>query len=403
MRNILALVVVLMLHAEGAMSAVVGQESARRKAESVGLCREMSLVAMASGEAPAYYVFNASALDGGFVIVSGDDRVGDVLGYSDRGCFSPDDLPPALIDWLSEWEEQILEIREGRLALPSRVARAPHPSIAPMLTTKWGQQSPYSRMTPEYREYCHSATGCLAVAMAQLLKYWASDTPTDSIPAYVTDTRKLEVEALPPTTFNYAIMEDYYDDRSPLDEGLFEVAKLMRYCGQAAKMDYDINSGAVTSGEYLVKYFGFATGYTDKYHVTHMTNWEDLLYAELEAGRPMLYSGKKINGSGHVFVVDGYEDDYFHINWGWNGNYNGFFKVTAANRDNPSGGSFTDGYRYAQMAVIGLRPANATAVTMPRHDNSSAQQLVYDLQGHRVNAPAGKGIYIIGGKKVAVK
>jgi hypothetical protein len=239
--------------------------------------------------------------------------------------------------------------------------------------------------------------------MAQVLKYWASQTPTKEIPGYTTEELGLQLDALPATTFNYAIMRDEYD-MLEWDEGAQEVARLMRYCGQAAQMDYDVYSGAETSGDYLHRYFGFKPSFTDKYYVEHMSGWEDLIYDELAAGRPVIYSGKKMTGflkfSGHVYVVDGYDGDgLFHINWGWNGNDDGFFVLTSAND-----------YDIAmlQMAVIGLEPeGNATSIeALPaaaRLQDVTSQPL-FDLQGRRImNHRQKKGLRIVDGRLVYIK
>ena len=363
------------------VAAVVTRHEAQQKAEAqLGGDRQLELVLAAPGEQPAYYVFN-DRRGQGFAIVAGDDRMGDILGYSNEGCFNPDDMSPAMTEWLERMEHEQVMVREGR-AVPRRAPRRAA-AVSPMLTTKWGQR--------------------WAVVMAQVLKYWASQTPTKEIPGYTTEELGLQLDALPATTFNYAIMRDEYD-MLEWDEGAQEVARLMRYCGQAAQMDYDVYSGAETSGDYLHRYFGFKPSFTDKYYVEHMSGWEDLIYDELAAGRPVIYSGKKMTGflkfSGHVYVVDGYDGDgLFHINWGWNGNDDGFFVLTSAND-----------YDIAmlQMAVIGLEPeGNATSIeALPaaaRLQDVTSQPL-FDLQGRRImNHQQKKGLRIVDGRLVYIK
>ena len=364
------------------VAAVVTRHEAQQKAEAqLGDDRQLELVLAAPGEQPAYYVFN-DRRGQGFAIVAGDDRMGDILGYSNEGSFNPDDVPPAMTEWLERMEHEQVMVREGR-AVPRRAPRRAA-AVSPMLTTKWGQRWPYNRMAPEYT-------------------YWASQTPTKEIPGYTTEELGLQLDALPATTFNYAIMRDEYDMHE-WDEGAQEVARLMRYCGQAAQMDYDVYSGAETSGDYLHRYFGFKPSFTDKYYVEHMSGWEDLIYDELAAGRPVIYSGKKMTGflkfSGHVYVVDGYDGDgLFHINWGWNGNDDGFFVLTSAND-----------YDIAmlQMAVIGLEPeGNATSIeALPaaaRLQDVTSQPL-FDLQGRRImNHQQKKGLRIVDGRLVYIK
>ena len=279
---------------------------------------------------------------------------GQLVAFSDEGMFDADHQPPAVQEWLGQMELEAQLLREGSASVHRAPRRAAY--IAPMLTTRWGQRLPYNLMAPEYDEGAHCATGCVATAMAQILKYWSAAIETKEIPGYTTETLGLQLEALPPATFDYGLMLDEYEDMFDRSESAYEVAKLMRYCGQAAEMDYDINSGAYTIGRYLAEYFGFSADYEDKDHWTHLIDWDELIYDELAAGRPMLYSGKKLSGAGHVFVVDGYKDGYFHINWGWNGSNTGFYKLTLANPYDPDSAYLWEGYRWAQRAVIGLQP-----------------------------------------------
>lgn len=367
-------------------------------------------VELADGQA---YTIQHRLADGqGFTITLGDE----VVGYSDQGALEADDLPPALTELLEQLSVEQQLVRKGRAQrhVPRRAA-----AVAPMLTTRWGQRMPYNLMCPEYAEGSHCATGCLAVAMAQVLKYWAADIPTTDIPAYTTETLGINMPALPATSFNYSIINDAYEDPFDRSESTWEVARLMLYCGQASQMDYDISSGSYTMGRYLSDYFGFSSEYTDKDHWTHLIDWEDYIYEEMAAGRPVIYSGKKMSGAGHVFVVDGYENGYFHINWGWNGSDNGFFKLTLANPDDPDSAYLWEGYRWLQMAVVGLQPdPTATGITaLPAVSSTSETSLLgsstadydsakahsaprFDLQGRRIIHPRAHGLYISNGKKV---
>ena len=330
---------------------------------------------------------------------------GHVVAFSDEGQFDFENMPPAMQGWLALMEHEALLLQRGK----ATVHRAPRRAadIPPMLTTRWGQRLPFNLMTPEYDEGAHCATGCVATAMAQILKYWSATIETKEIPGYTTESLGLQLEALPPTTFDYDLMVDEYEDMFDHSESAYAVAKLMRYCGQAAEMDYDINSGAYTIGRYLADYFGFSADYEDKDHYTHLIGWDDLIYDELADGRPMLYSGKKMTGAGHVFVVDGYKDGYFHINWGWNGSNNGYYKLTLANPDDPDSAYLWEGYRWAQRAVIGLQPdPAATGLNTMRCDSVATNGTArgyYNLQGQHIAKPTKPGMYINNHKTVIVK
>ncbi len=402
----LILFLVLLLFYQVLLAGSISRQVAQQKAETCQRSNgKVKLVFAAEGEDPAYYIFN-NEKESGFVIVSGDDAVDALIGYSDTGAIDPQNMPPAMIELLEAVGQKISLVRQGKTTVRRASRRAA--AITPMLTTSWGQRWPYNRMAPEYEEGQYCAAGCLAVAMAQLLKYWAPTSETKAIPGYQTEELGLVLEELPPRTFNYALMRDVYG-MFDWDDSAREVAALIRYCGQAAQMDYDINSGAETSGSYLADYFGFQQSYTDKVYYTHMIDWEGLLYEELEAGRPMLYSGKKINGSGHVFVVDGYQDGYFHINWGWDGSSNGFFDISYANPDEPDGGSWLDklrdGYQWLQMAVIGLQSSETSGIqSVVDVKEPIGNAPWYTLDGRCLRTmPMRKGLYVHLGRKIVVK
>ena len=353
----------------------------------------LGLVALAQN-----YVINNNVPAGTGFTIKVD---GHVVAFSDEGHFDADNMPPAVEGWLAAMEHEALLLQRGE-ATPHRAPRRAG-NIEPLMTTRWGQRLPFNLMTPEYDEGAHCATGCVATAMAQILKYWSANIETKEIPGYTTETLGLQLEALPPTTFDYHLMNDAYDDMFDKSASAYAVAKLMRYCGQAAEMDYDVYSGAYTVGSYLAQYFGFSADYEDKDHWTHLIDWDDLIYEELEAGRPMLYSGKKMSGAGHVFVVDGYKDGYFHINWGWDGNNNGYYKLTLANPDDPDSAYLWEGYRYLQRAVIGLQPdPAATRISTIRRDSLTTDSY-YNLQGQRIANPTRPGLYIHHGRKVVLK
>lgn len=323
-------------------------------------------------EASPYYVFNASN-DKGFVIVSGDDCVGDdlVLGYTAQGSFHADAVPATLQGWLDDMAERIaLASRQGMRAR----AVAIHDNIAPLVTAEWGQgENTYSPAFP-YNAFCPvldgalCLTGCMATALSQVLYCyrWPQGPIDGELPAYsMVDGRF--VEALPATTFDWDNMLDHY--RQPTTEAQqTAVATLMRYCGQVVQMDYTpwVSNGFYYDTDILVNQFGYDQGLrlavSDEYTVG---GWDEMIYQELKEGRPLVYMGFS-TGGGHAFVVDGYEvqegSGYYHVNWGWDGRGNGFYKINLLNPDlSGAGGSTTkDGYNNGQQALIGLQPAKSS-------------------------------------------
>lgn len=327
--------------------------------------------------ADAYYVFNVGQGDG-FVIVSGDDRTAPILGYADRGTFDASRMPDNLKAWLAGYADQMRQLDVKTITRPAAGAqRAPlrakaKYSIAPMLPTLWDQEAPYNGSCPEFFNMGTSATGCVATAMAQVMYYhqWPAAT-TQQIPAYQCSTiwgglGQISVPAVAAgTPLAWDKMKPTYNANDEDTEACQAVATLMAACGASVHMNYANNanggsSAAITAtADALVDYFDYSAT-TRKIHREDYSyaEWLELMYAELEAQRPVLYGGQS-SGGGHAFVVDGYDGEgLFHINWGWGGWCNGYFALSVANPGSSSGtgaSSTEDGYSYGQDAVIGIK------------------------------------------------
>ena len=329
--------------------------------------------------ASPYYVFNATASQG-FVIVSGDDCVGDnlVLGYTSQGSFDAEAIPDNMQWWMDEMATQISEL--SRFGVKAR-AVALHDDVPHLVTASWDQgrnsfnpQNPYNALCPETDgRLC--LTGCMATALSQVLYYyrWPQGPIGGDLPAYTTCNGRM-MEALPATSFDWDDMVDSYNQPTTETQQM-AVAKLMRYCGQLIQMDYtpQVSNGYAYDVDLLVNLFGFDQGvYTAKANDYTVSGWDELLYNELKEGRPLVYAGRS-TGAGHAFVIDGYEvsdgSGYFYVNWGWNGDGNGFYKISLLNPDTSgAGGSTTkDGYSREQQALIGLQPAKSATVNYGRY------------------------------------
>ena len=203
----------------------------------------------------AFYVFNADN-EGGFVIVSADDRTPAVLGYADKGRLDMNRMPRNMQNWLEGYARQIQSLRsgEGTAAAPQVLGKP----VNVMLTCRWGQGNPYNLDCPLDGKV-RSLTGCGATALAQYL-YYHKPKAAKAIPAYTTETKKIAVEALPAYTFKWDVMKDVYTEKETSeDASAMEVAKLMRYAGQSASMDYTSDQSAgLPESEALIKYFGFS-------------------------------------------------------------------------------------------------------------------------------------------------
>ena len=303
---------------------------------------------------PAYYVFNAED-NAGFVIISGDDAIDEVLGYSTSGNFDFDNMPSNVRAWMQGYVEQISNL--ATYSVPARASSNQLQAISPLITTKWNQDAPYNNMCPDHNGK-KSVTGCTATAMAQVMNYhqWPKGKTT-MIPSYITETHKLSVSALGQTVFAWDEMRDKY---STNDEGQ-SVAQLMRYCGQSLQSDYSSGETGAFSMDVpyaLQTYFNYDQNMELKYIDFYtISEWEKLIYDELNAARPVMHFGYSMGG-GHAFVCDGYDGKgLFHFNWGWGGSYDGYYKMVLLNPGTGGIGSGSaDGYAYGQQIIVGVQP-----------------------------------------------
>ena len=315
----------------------------------------------------AYYVFNSNLKNDGFVIVAGDDRAPAVLGYSDNGYFDSNDVPPAMQEMLEGYAAQIEELDKGAQAATQLQAR---PAIRPLVPAVWSQNNPFNILFPYLPNGNHAYVGCVATAFAQVMYYWQWPTrPTRSIPAYTstyaissTDTLIINMPELPIVDFDWNSMQDTYLTTDTSSPAALAASRLSLYCAQSVEMNFKTgSSGATTSSVPLraATYFDYdASAHMEGRDSYSTLGWAALLYAELTAGRPVIYSGSKKN-SGHSFICDGYDGNgMFHINWGWNGQSNGYFLLNVLNPDLQGTGSAsgTYGYIYSQGAIVGFQP-----------------------------------------------
>ena len=324
-----------------------------------------SLNAPSTSERAAYYVFNGAKDHSGYVIVAGDDRAPAVLGYSDNGTFDVQNIPEAMQELLDSYAEQIEALNQGEQV--DQLA-SPGPAIGPLMTSTWSQKSPYNHLLP-FVNGSRAVVGCAATAMAQVMYYWKWPArPTTSIPAYTTESFSIYMPELEPIDFNWDAMQDSYLTSDTLSEASLAAATLSLYCAQALQMNFqDGSSGATTSRAplWLSTYFGYKASAHSVWRFNYTTDeWADLLYQELTASRPVIFSASKKSG-GHAFICDGYNGEgLFHINWGWNGQSNGYFLLNVLNPDLQGTGSASGvyGYIYNQAAIVGIEPGEGDNV-----------------------------------------
>ena len=316
-------------------------------------------ITISNNQIPVYYIFNQTN-EQGFVIIAAEDDVMPVLGYSLESDYSGDDKPPALSNWLDNYKDQILFVREHNLKTTKEIQNewkkySSKPEnlaltkefIGPMIQTAWDQDCYYNEQCPvDNSGACeHARVGCVAVAMAQVLKYYSYPPQGTGSHGYYSSYGYLSVN-FGATTYDWDAMPDYITDNN------FDIAQIGYHCGVAIEMMYGPNgSGAYSEdvGPALMNYFGYSSGATlENKEFYSNSEWEELLRSELDELRPMYYSG--YGSGGHAFVCDGYHDDnHFHFNWGWGGMYNGYFYVSSLNPG-------THNYSEWQQVLINLKP-----------------------------------------------
>ncbi|MBO4800400.1 MAG: C10 family peptidase, partial [Bacteroidaceae bacterium] len=307
----------------------------------------------------------------GFIILSADERAADVLAYSTTG--SLESIPDNMRAWFAGYQDQLryLATQPATAAGPRRTEgeiTAKNP-ISPLLTTMWNQKEPYNLKCPTFINGERCVTGCVATAMAQVMYYhqWPDSTIAE-IPSYISSPSYnggIAMDSIPAGLhFDWENMTEIYQgDES--EEQIEAISTLMLAAGASVRMNYrDFLNGGSSSALYdvpyaLKTYFDYSPALHYEYRAHYTADvWEQMVYDELKAGRPVLYQGSSSGGT-HDFVVDGYSEGFFHINWGWgNDNSEVYCRLTVLNPGNNSGAgasSTLDGYSSDQSAVFGIK------------------------------------------------
>lgn len=302
------------------------------------------------------YIFSTGK---GFVVLPNEDTAPALLGYSDSGEL---DLQsnPSLSEWFDFYNRQLNYLKnhpEDKEAL--KVSHKSRQEISPLLKTEWNQEYPYNLLCPKVDGH-ETVTGCVATAMAQVMKYHNYPEHGKGTHSYMWRPGEEELsfnyDSIP---FQWNLMENVYDKESS-NEARHAVAELMLGCGISVDMHYEPGgSGAATvmMGEALIDIFGYSKSLWMPNRAYYgYEEWEEMIYSNLAEGLPVLYSGAGTDG-GHQFVCDGYSSDgYFHFNWGWGGLSNGYFLLTALNPDHLGVGGGAGGFNTSQVATLGVRP-----------------------------------------------
>ena len=332
-----------------------------------------------------YYIFNFDKPEKGFVIVSGEDAGFPVLGYCFGQFYEPGNHPVQFDDMLSNYKKQILYTKERKIeAAPEVTAQwirlsvktenfkgsKADGSVSPLLATTWNQNWPYNELCPTDGggPGGHAYAGCVATAMAQVMKYWSNPVNGIGSHGYTHSNYGYLSADFGATTYDWSNMPHSISSSNT------PIATLMYHCGVAVEMNYGPSGSGASLGGYngacnafknyfnydLAAYFASKNNYED-------STWQNMLRNELDNGRPMVYEGWDGWLSGHVWNLDGYEAVgelyHYHMNWGWGGSYNGYYYL-----DDLTPGSHY--YSNNQKAVFELYPYAANLITCyPQNTN----------------------------------
>ena len=337
-----------------------------------------------------FYVFKN---EHSFVLVSADDRTIPILGYSTTETFVTGDLPENILSWLQAYDDEIKHIAEKKLEASAETksqwealkkgapSRTREVVVGPLIQTKWNQDNPYNRECP-----AGCLTGCVATAMAQLIRYWEFPASATGKHSYVEPSGVERSANFCETIYDWGNMPESLNG-SASEAEIQAVATLMYHCGVSVNMKYSQGSGANSSfvPTALIRYFDYdesATKYVSK--PNNEVAWAGFLKSELNEGRPLYYFGGT-QYSSHAFLCDGYDSDgLFHFNWGWSGSNDGYYAIGALN---PASFDYS-----ANNAVVKACP-NFGAISAPHLDSPTLQGENVTLSWSAVDGASAYDVY----------
>lgn len=316
-----------------------------------------------------YYIFNLDKK--GFVLISAEDVLYPVLGYSFESHFDKNMDNPAFSDWMAGYEAQIDHALTTKLSATAEIRtlwehlktdnvnelKSPkNKGVTPLIKSKWGQGTYYNKFCPAdpaANDDGRCPTGCTATAMGQVMYYYRYPSSGFSSKTYSSNYGYLSAD-FGNTTYEYDKMVNQPD----VNTGMSGVAisQLLYHCGVGVSMDYgpDGSSAGLNAAASALKIFFLYSNSTSNISRSGTTNsqWKNYLTANLDNNKPIIYAGypSSGNGSGHAFVCDGYQGtDHFHFNWGWTGSSDGYYYIDNLN---PGGLDYSDG----NQAVVNIYP-----------------------------------------------
>ena len=343
---------------------------------------ELTQVTRRSVDNQHFYIFNLND-NQGWVLVADDDRSIPILGYSKSGEFVTENLSANIEDWLTGISSEIQYIIDNDIVADEKTTslwkelfsgvstefiNRDEKVVNPLVQTRWNQAPYYNDHCPYDNQYGErTVTGCVATAMAQVLKYWNYPEVGSGSHSYSTSSYGTLYANFGGTQYAWNNMPNRVT--SPNNA----VATLMYHCGVSVDMSYGVaetgGSGAYVISSYtnsencaefaFKNYFGYkSSAHGEMKDNTSDSQWKNMLRADLNASRPLVYAG--FGNGGHCFVCDGYDNsDMFHFNWGWDGQNDGFYSLSALNPGSGGAGGGLYSFTNNQQAIFGLEPTQS--------------------------------------------
>ena len=316
-----------------------------------------------------YYVFNDDT-GKGFVVVAGDDKMGEVLAYSHEASIDMANLNPEARYLFDSYRQVYEELGKSKgLTTRAETATKATDDVQPLLKSKWGQDYPYSKQT----QY---VTGCVATAVAQVMYYHKWPAQGKGQESYkVTFDNTVRSADFTKSHYDWDNMLPDYNRRNVTTKQEDAVALLMNDVGIATNMQYTDRASSTQSymaERALRNYFDYDAALVTRAN-EGVDNLIEIVKKELRNGFPLYISGDSRSGGGHAWVCDGFdEDDKFHMNFGWNGQADGYYSL--ATLDVKSTGSEFNGAQHSfnrGLHVIAIHPNKPNT---PKIDDDIAYQ-----------------------------
>ena len=302
-----------------------------------------------ANEQPAYYIFT-NPNDKKFVIISGESKLNELVGYGDKMTEKPNEQPPYFKLFLKEYERVVKEVRSKAATMtPQRPIKR---KVEPLLTCKWSQYDPFNKYTPLSNGQ-HTPTGCVATATAQVMFYnkWPKNRPQDYIASTGDDAKKS-------ATYWWDEMKNTTNEMRT-EHSRQAVGVLMYDIGKAVHMRYyyrGSDSNLQRACNALRDKFDYTVRYLDK-NFLPANDFLNEVMQEISDGYPVL-----VVGGPHAFVYDGYDEQgLIHTNWGWGGENDGYFDINTVTL-NVSGFALNSGTFWDDISVVFAHPNDGKAV-----------------------------------------